>query len=61
MSARTLRITLIVPRGASAWRVAGYLTYIHYAGIEAAVLGQGESCSKVQKSRTPSSRACPSP
>jgi uncharacterized membrane protein len=48
MSARALRITLIVLTLAGLG-VAGYLTYVHYAGIDP-VCTTGGSCEKVQTS-----------
>jgi uncharacterized membrane protein len=48
MSARALRITLIV-LAVVGLGVASYLTYIHYAGIKPACTA-GESCTKVQTS-----------
>lgn len=48
MSARTLRITLAVLTLAGAG-IAGYLTYVHYAGINP-VCTAGGSCEKVQTS-----------
>jgi uncharacterized membrane protein len=48
MSARSLRITLIVLSVAGAG-IAGYLTYVHYAGINPACTAGG-SCEKVQTS-----------
>jgi uncharacterized membrane protein len=48
MSARTLRITLIVLT-VIGLGVASYLTYVHYAGIKPACTA-GESCTKVQTS-----------
>src|ERR1700756_5409145 len=48
MSARTLRITLIMLATAGLG-VAGYLTYVHYAGIDP-VCTAGGSCEKVQTS-----------
>ncbi len=48
MSARTLRITLIV-LATVGLGVASYLTYVHYAGIKPACTA-GESCTKVQTS-----------
>ena len=41
MSARALRITLIV-LAALGVALAGYLTYVHYSGTTARVLGQGQ-------------------
>ena len=57
MSARALRITLIVLTSAGLG-IAGYLTYIHYAGINP-VCTAGGSCEKVQTSVYSSSRAYP--
>jgi uncharacterized membrane protein len=48
MSARTLRIALIV-LAVIGLGVASYLTYVHYAGIKPACTA-GESCTKVQTS-----------
>jgi uncharacterized membrane protein len=48
MSPRNLRITLIVLTVAGAG-IAGYLTYVHYAGINP-VCSAGGSCEKVQTS-----------
>jgi uncharacterized membrane protein len=48
MSARTLRITMIVLT-AIGLAVASYLTYVHYAGIKP-VCTAGGSCAKVQSS-----------
>ena len=48
MSARTLRITLTVLTVAGVG-IAGYLTYVHYAGINP-VCTAGGSCEKVQTS-----------
>src|ERR1700680_2928623 len=48
MSARTLRITLTALTVAGLG-VAGYLTYVHYAGINP-VCTAGGSCEKVQTS-----------
>jgi len=48
MSARALRITLIVLASAGLG-IAGYLTYVHYAGIKP-VCTAGGSCEKVQTS-----------
>ena len=48
MSARTLRITMIV-LAVVGLAVASYLTYVHYAGIKPACTA-GESCTKVQTS-----------
>lgn len=49
MSARALRITLIVLT-LLGLVVASYVTYVHYAGIKPACTA-GESCTKVQTSR----------
>jgi uncharacterized membrane protein len=49
MSARALRITLIVLT-LLGLAVASYVTYVHYAGIKPACTA-GESCTKVQTSR----------
>ncbi len=49
MSARALRITLIVLTLLGLC-VASYVTYVHYAGIKPACTA-GESCTKVQTSR----------
>ena len=49
MSARALRITLIVLT-ILGLGVASYVTYVHYAGIKPACTA-GESCTKVQTSR----------
>jgi uncharacterized membrane protein len=49
MSARALRITLIVLT-VLGLVVASYVTYVHYAGIKPACTA-GESCTKVQTSR----------
>jgi uncharacterized membrane protein len=49
MSARTVRITLIVLT-LLGLAVASYVTYVHYAGIKPACTA-GESCTKVQTSR----------
>lgn len=49
MSARALRITLIVLT-VLGLGVASYVTYVHYAGIKPACTA-GESCTKVQTSR----------
>jgi uncharacterized membrane protein len=49
MSARALRITLIV-LALLGLAVASYVTYVHYAGIKPACTA-GESCTKVQTSR----------
>jgi uncharacterized membrane protein len=49
MSARALRITLIVLT-LLGLVVAGYVTYVHYSGIKPACTA-GESCTKVQTSR----------
>jgi uncharacterized membrane protein len=48
MSARTLRITLLV-LAVVGLAIASYLTYVHYAGIKPACTA-GESCTKVQTS-----------
>src|SRR5271156_6940393 len=48
MSARALRITLILLTSAGLG-IAGYLTYVHYAGINP-VCTAGGSCEKVQTS-----------
>jgi uncharacterized membrane protein len=48
MSARTLRITLLV-LAVVGLGIASYLTYVHYAGIKPACTA-GESCTKVQTS-----------
>ncbi len=48
MSARTLRITLLVI-AVVGLGIASYLTYVHYAGIKPACTA-GESCTKVQTS-----------
>jgi uncharacterized membrane protein len=48
MSARALRVTLIV-LAVIGLGVASYLTYVHYAGIKPACTA-GESCTKVQTS-----------
>ena len=48
MSARALRITLIV-LAVIGLGVASYLTYVHYSGIKPACTA-GESCTKVQTS-----------
>ncbi len=48
MSARTLRITMIVLT-VIGLGIASYLTYVHYAGIKPACTA-GESCTKVQTS-----------
>jgi len=50
MSARTLRITLIV-LGTVGVALAGYLTYVHYSGITPPCSIKGNPCSQVQKSR----------
>ncbi len=50
MSARTLRITLIVLTVVGLG-VASYLTYIHYAGIKPICGRGGGTCLKVQTSR----------
>src|SRR6266480_645395 len=49
MSARTLRIILIVLTVAGVG-VASYLTYVHYSGIKVLCTGHG-SCAKVQTSQ----------
>jgi uncharacterized membrane protein len=49
MSARSLRITLLVLTLIGVG-VASYLTYVHYAGIKPACTA-GESCTKVQTSQ----------
>ncbi len=49
MSARALRITLLVLT-VLGLAVASYVTYVHYAGIKPACTA-GESCTKVQTSR----------
>jgi uncharacterized membrane protein len=49
MSARALRVTLIVLT-LLGLVVASYVTYVHYAGIKPACTA-GESCTKVQTSR----------
>jgi uncharacterized membrane protein len=49
MSARTLRIVLIVLTLAGVG-VASYLTYVHYSGIKVLCTGHG-SCAKVQTSQ----------
>jgi uncharacterized membrane protein len=48
MSARALRIVLVVLTSAGLG-IAGYLTYVHYAGIDP-VCTAGGSCEKVQTS-----------
>jgi uncharacterized membrane protein len=48
MSARTLRVTMIV-FAIIGLGLASYLTYVHYAGIKPACTA-GESCTKVQTS-----------
>jgi uncharacterized membrane protein len=48
MSARTLRIVMIV-LATVGLGVAGYLTYVHFAGIKPTCTA-GESCTKVQTS-----------
>ncbi len=48
MSARTLRITLLI-LAVIGLGIASYLTYVHYAGIKPACTA-GESCTKVQTS-----------
>ena len=48
MSARALRITLLV-LAVIGLGIASYLTYVHYAGIKPACTA-GESCTKVQTS-----------
>jgi uncharacterized membrane protein len=48
VSARTLRITLLV-LAIIGLGIASYLTYVHYAGIKPACTA-GESCTKVQTS-----------
>jgi uncharacterized membrane protein len=48
MSARVLRITLVMLATAGLG-IAGYLTYVHYAGIDP-VCTAGGSCEKVQTS-----------
>ncbi|MGO9487560.1 MAG: vitamin K epoxide reductase family protein [Solirubrobacteraceae bacterium] len=50
MSARTLRITLIVLT-AIGIALAGYLTYIHFAGIKPLCGRGGGTCEKVQTSQ----------
>jgi uncharacterized membrane protein len=50
MSARKLRITLIV-LAAIGVALAGYLTYLHYTGTEPPCSFKGNPCSQVQKSR----------
>ena len=58
MSARTLRITMIVLT-VLGLAVASYLTYIHYAGIKPLCGRNGGGCEIVQTSQsTPSSWAC---
>ena len=49
MSARTLRVILIVLTVAGVG-VASYLTYVHYSGIKVLCTGHG-SCAKVQTSQ----------
>lgn len=49
MSARTLRITLIV-LSAIGICLAGYLTYVHYSGDAPICSTSGNPCSQVQKS-----------
>jgi uncharacterized membrane protein len=50
MSARTLRITLIVLTAIGV-ALAGYLTYLHYSGTTPPCSIKGNPCSQVQKSR----------
>ena len=50
MSARKLRITLIVLASIGV-ALAGYLTYLHYTGTEPPCSIKGNPCSQVQKSR----------
>jgi uncharacterized membrane protein len=50
MSARTLRIILIVLTSIGLC-VAGYLTYVHYSGATPVCSIKGNPCSQVQKSR----------
>jgi len=49
MSAKTLRTTLIVLSTIGV-ALAGYLTYVHYTGIEPPCSIKGNPCSQVQKS-----------
>jgi uncharacterized membrane protein len=49
MSAKTLRTTLIV-LSVIGVALAGYLTYLHYTGIEPPCSIKGNPCSQVQKS-----------
>ena len=50
MSARTLRIILIVLTVIGV-ALAGYLTYVHYSGVTPPCSIKGNPCSQVQKSR----------
>lgn len=50
MSARTLRITLIV-LSVIGVGLASYLTYVHYSGVEPPCSIKGNPCSQVQKSK----------
>jgi uncharacterized membrane protein len=50
MSARALRVTLIV-LAAVGIALAGYLTYLHYSGKTPPCSIKGNPCSQVQKSR----------
>lgn len=50
MSARALRVTLIV-LAAVGIALAGYLTYVHYSGTTPPCSIKGNPCSQVQKSR----------
>jgi uncharacterized membrane protein len=50
MSAQRLRTTLIV-LGVVGVALAGYLTYVHYTGIEPPCSIRGNPCSQVQKSK----------
>ena len=50
MSARTLRLTLIV-LSVIGVALAAYLTYVHYSGVEPPCSIKGNPCSQVQKSK----------
>jgi uncharacterized membrane protein len=50
MSARKLRITLVVLAAVGVC-LAAYLTYVHYSGVEPPCSIKGNPCSQVQKSR----------
>ncbi len=60
MSARALRITLIVLT-LLGLGVASYVTYVHYAGDQTGVHDRRKAARRCRPRATPSSPACPWP